>query len=64
WFWREESKIGVGGVYDSKVFMAAANLALESVWRESHSGVVHRPTGIKFAQFKKKQCSPILPVWL
>ncbi|GFO34412.1 hypothetical protein PoB_006091700 [Plakobranchus ocellatus] len=27
---------------DFRVFLAAANLTLESVWRESHSGVLHR----------------------
>ncbi|GFO35842.1 hypothetical protein PoB_006234700 [Plakobranchus ocellatus] len=27
---------------DSRVLLAAANLTLDSVWRESHSGVLHR----------------------
>ncbi|GFN97608.1 hypothetical protein PoB_002411400 [Plakobranchus ocellatus] len=44
WFWREESMIGVGGAYAtySGVFLAVAILTLESVWRESYSGVLHR----------------------
>ncbi|GFN99709.1 hypothetical protein PoB_002621500 [Plakobranchus ocellatus] len=33
---------------DSKVFLAAASLTLESVWRESRSGVLHRQSLISF----------------